>query len=242
MVKVGKAAVKIKNAVGKEVTKEVKNHPRRITLAIILLFTLLVAFVGALIQQNWISMLFIVIISILICVPMVIRRLSNIEIPFQLEVFSVLFIYATLFLGELNNYYAEFWWWDVLLHISSGLAFGIVGFIILYVLQRVEKIKASPKIVAIFSFCFALAIGALWEIIEFTIDRSFGLSLQSGKFFWASSQGNLADTMKDLIDDSIGGLFSAVMGYMYLKKNSGIVVKQMAKEFKKDNPRFFKKK
>jgi hypothetical protein len=45
--------------------------------------------------------------------------------------------------------------------------------------------------------------------------------------------------MKDLIADSIGALFSAIMGYLYLKIDSGIVVKSMVKEFKKDNPRFF---
>jgi len=52
----------------------------------------------------------------------------------------------------------------------------------------------------------------------------------------------LVDTMKDLIVASIGALFSAVMGYLYLKKDSGIVVKPMTKELKKDNPELFKNK
>ncbi|MFA6974323.1 MAG: hypothetical protein WC238_06380 [Parcubacteria group bacterium] len=233
------SALKLSRKMKNIVEKEIEKHPKRSTLMIILLFTLLVAFIGALIQKNWITMLFILIISILMCIPMVIGKLSKIDIPFPLEVFSVLFIYASLFLGELNHYYTTYWWWDVLLHMASGLAFGIIGFIILYVLSQVEKIQTSPKLVAIFSFSFALAIGALWEIVEFTIDRTLGTNMQSGSFFWTNLNGGLLDTMKDLIDDSIGALFSGIMGYLYLKKNSGIVVKPMAKEFKKDNPEIF---
>jgi uncharacterized membrane protein YjdF len=222
------------------VSKEIEKHPKRSTLTVILLFTLIVAFVGALIQQNWISMLFIFIIAILICLPMVAGKFFKVDIPLPLEVFSVLFIYASLFLGELKNYYTNFWWWDVLMHVSSGLAFGILGFFILYILYKTEKIKTSPKMIAMFSFVFALAIGALWEIVEFTLDNTFGTHMQSGSFYGAAIQNcGLIDTMKDLIDDSIGALFSAIMGYLYLKRNSGIVVKQMTKELKKDNPRLF---
>lgn len=185
-------------------------------------------------------MLFIVVIACLICLPMFIRRLSNIDIPFRLEVFAVLFVYTTLFLGELRNYYATYWWWDVLLHLASGMAFGIMGFLILYILYKVEKIKTSPKVVAMFSFAFALAIGVLWEIVEFTIYQTLG-SISNHSYMQTVVNGcGLVDTMKDLIDDSIGGLFSAVMGYLYLKKDTGIFVKSLAKEFKKDNPEFFK--
>jgi uncharacterized membrane protein YjdF len=173
---------------------------------------------------------------------MVIGKLARIEIPLPLEIFSVLFIYASLFLGELKNYYAAYWWWDVLLHMSSGLAFGIIGFIILYVIYKTEKIKASPKIIAMFSFAFALAIGALWEIVEFTIDSVFGPTSNHVFMQTVVNGCGLVDTMKDLIDDSIGALFSSIMGYLYLKNESGIVVKPLTKEFKKDNPRFFNRK
>lgn len=226
----------MENIVKKEIRKEVEKHPKRNILIFILLFTLFVAFIGALIQSNWVSMVFIVVIAALIFLPMAIGKLSHIDIPLNLEIFSVLFIYATLFLGELKNYYAEYWWWDVLLHTFSGIAFGIIGFFILYILYKTEKVQTSPKIIAMFSFAFALALGALWEIVEFSIDSNFGPISNN-----VLMQGSLSDTMKDLINDSIGALFSGVMGYFYLKRNSGIIVKQMTKELKKDNPKLFKK-
>src|SRR3989338_1264982 len=222
-----------KNVVEKEITK----HPRRSVLVIILLITLIVAFIGALMQQNWVSMIFILVIAALIFLPTVIGRLSKIDIPVALEIFAVLFIYATLFLGEVKDYYVKYPWWDTLWHTSSGLAFGILGFIILYVIYKSGKIKASTKIVAMFAFAFALAIGALWEIVEYTLDITLGTSMQT-----VVNGSGLADTMKDLIVDSLGALFSSIMGYFYLKRDSGIVVKQVTKEFKKDNPRLFRKK
>lgn len=217
------------NAVG----KEIKKHPKRSILTSVLLFTLLIALIEALRLQIWVSVLTIVVISALIFLPMIIGKWSKIDIPIVLEIFSVLFIYATLFLGELKNYYVKFWWWDILVHTSSALMFGLIGFIILYVLYKTGKIKTNPKTIAMFAFAFALSIGALWEIVEFSMDRYIGTTMQGN---------SLKDTMLDLIVDSLGALFSAVMGYLYLKNESGIVVKPVVKEFKKDNPKFFPKK
>lgn len=219
----------------KEIKRQLKKHPKRSTLTIILLFTLIVAFFGALQQYNWISMLFIIIISLLICVPMIIGRFSHLEIPIELEMFSVIFIYATLFLGELRDYYTSYWWWDIMLHSGSGLAFGIIGFIILYILYKTEKIKTNPKTIAMFSFAFALALGALWEIFEFIIDLTFGPISNN-----VPMQGSLKDTMEDLIVDSLGALISSLMGYLYIKKESGIV-NPLMNEFKKSNPMLFEK-
>ena len=220
----------------KDIKTEIGKTPKINILTLILLFTLLLSLIGGIIRQNWALIIFTLIIAVLICLPKFIENWSNVAIPDTLEVYIILFLYATLFLGELKNYYAKYWWWDTAIHTSSGLAFGAIGFIILYVLYKTEKIKASPKIVAMFSFTFGLAIGALWEIVEFTIDSTFG-PVSNNRLM----QGGLADTMKDLIVDSIGALFAAVMGYLYLKRESGIVVKPMIKEFKKDNPRLFKK-
>jgi len=221
--------------------KEIKKYPTRSVITFILLLTLAVAFVGALKQYNWLSVFEIIAISILICLPMVIGKLSKIDIPLPFWILAVAFIYASLFLGEVKNYYAAYWWWDVLLHAAAGLGFGIIGFVILYMIYKTGKIKTSPKMVAVFSFAFALTIGTLWEIVEFAIDNTLGF-ISNGVPMQSLVNGcGLVDTMKDLILDSAGALFSSIMGYLYLTKDSGIVVKPLMKEFKKGNPRLFKK-
>jgi uncharacterized membrane protein YjdF len=232
----------MENAVKKGIKKEIKIHPKRSVLTAILLFTLVVAFIEASRQYNWISMLLIVAISVLICLPMIVGKLSKIDIPLPLGIFAILFIYAATFLGEFKNYYVKFWWWDILLHTSAGIALGIIGFLILYMIYKAGKIQTSPKMIAMFSFAFALSIGVLWEIFEFAVDQIWGPISNNAAMQTVVNGCGLIDTMKDLIADSIGALFSAIMGYLYLKKESGVVVKPMAKEFKKDNPRLFKKK
>ena len=52
-----------------------------------------------------------------------------------------------------------------------------------------------------------MAIGATWEIFEFTMDKLFGLSMQ---------KSGLDDTMYDLIVDTFGALSAAAAGYYYL--------------------------
>lgn len=218
----------------KNIKTEIGKTPKIAILTFILLFTLLISLGGAIILRNWALVILTIVIAVLISLPKFIEKWSNIAIPDVLEAYTIIFLYATLFLGELKNYYATYWWWDILLHTSSALAFGIIGFIILYVLYKSEKVKTSPKTIAMFSFAFALAMGALWEIAEFGIDTAFHTTRMQG--------GSLTDTMGDLIVDSLGALFSAVMGYLYLKREAGIVVEPMMKEFKKDNPKIFKKK
>ena len=142
-------------------------------------------------------------------------------------------MYASLFLGEIKSYYTLFWWWDIILHIGSGIAFGFIGFLILYVLYKGDKIKAKPSTIAIFSFSFGLAIGALWEIFEFAIDNILRTNLQ---------KSGLVDTMWDLIVDGFGALIASIIGYFYIKKEKKGLFNKLVKEFKKENPKLFRKK
>ena len=74
-------------------------------------------------------------------------------------------------------------------------------------LYRGEKIEAHPKILALLAFLIAIAIGAIWEIFEFTMDQAFGFNMQ---------KNGLHDTMWDLIVDAIGGAIASFAGYFYI--------------------------
>jgi uncharacterized membrane protein YjdF len=80
----------------------------------------------------------------------------------------------------------------------------------------------SPLFVAVFAFCFAVSIGALWEIYEYTFDGMLGLNMQ--KFMLEDGtqligREALSDTMKDIITDVSGAAVVAVLGYLAMKKN-----------------------
>ena len=50
-----------------------------------------------------------------------------VRIPAEFELLAILFVFASLFLGEFRSFYERFWWWDVLLHATSGLLLGACG-------------------------------------------------------------------------------------------------------------------
>ena len=97
-----------------------------------------------------------------------------------------------------------------------------------------------PGFIAFFAFMFALGMGALWEIFEFSMDKIFGMNMQKPMF---GDYSGLTDTMYDLIVDAIGALFISVLGYGYLKKaKAKSFLERWIWSFIVKNPRLFIKK
>ena len=186
-------------------------------------------------EHRWLIAFLVAGILILTLLPTALGKRFAVYIPPEFELLAILFIFATLFLGEVRGYYIKFWWWDVLMHAGSGFLFGIMGFLLVYVLNQEEKIQLhmKPAFVALFSFVFAIAIGSMWEIFEYSMDSLFGLNMQ---------KSGLVDTMWDLIVDAVGALVIAVLGYWYMQRGSEYFVEKWIAKFIEGNPRLFRKK
>ncbi|MEK6891292.1 MAG: hypothetical protein AABX03_04100 [Nanoarchaeota archaeon] len=192
--------------------------------------TLIIAIVSSILSQNWWILLTTILAFIMTFLPYIFEISYKINLPLEFEILTVVFIYASMFLGTVNNYYEIFWWWDLLLHAGSAIALGLFGFTILYVLHRANRLNAKPFLIAIFAFSFALAVGGLWEIFEFIIDQTLGWNMQGS---------GLRDTMGDLIVDSIGAFIASLLGYLYLKKRDFFILGRVMKRFIKQNPKLF---
>ena len=140
--------------------------------------------------------------------PAIIERNFRIVLPAEIELAVLLFVYVALFLGNVRDYYEKFWWWDHIMHTAAGVVLGFFGFMILYELYVHNNIKMSPLLLSFLAFTFALAMGALWEVFEFTADKMTGSNLQKSN----------DDTMWDLIADSVGAVSVSIAGYFYVKK------------------------
>ena len=149
--------------------------------------------------------------------PELLRRQLPVEIPSELQIAAILFVFATLFLGEVRHYYERIWWWDLALHGTAGLLMGLLGFIIVFVLNESTTVplRMRPGFVALFAFAFALAIGNIWEIFEFAMDRSFGLTMQKQT---AADPSGLTDTMGDLIVNLAGAAIVSLVGWRYVSR------------------------
>ena len=100
--------------------------------------------------------------------PLVLNRTFNVFIPPEFEVLAVVFVFAAVFLGEVQGYYVRFWWWDVVLHTGSGFLLGIIGFVVLFLLNQTDRIPTGmkPSFLCFFAVTFAVTLGVVWEIFE----------------------------------------------------------------------------
>ncbi len=182
-------------------------------------------------------------------IPSIANKKFKLKIPMYLRVVLVIFIYLAVFLGEVQNYYYKIPFWDTILHTFSGFIFAIISLSIINLLNDNKSIhmQLSPVFVALFAFCFAVALGALWEIIEFSMDSLLGLNSQkfipelpalfNGGSSFAPLAGTeaeiaeffrqpvgykyaLMDTMEDIIVDCIGALIASILDYIILKYQS----------------------
>ena len=200
--------------------KLTKTNRIKLIISHFISLTLILAIGFALYRKNWLNVFVITGILFLTYLPAIIRKNHFVYLPVELDFIVMLFVYASLFLGEVHAYYIKFWWWDLLLHTSSGILFGFAGFFLVYILNKEKKVNLhlNPFFIALFSFALANMIGVIWEIFEFSLDYVIGLNMQ---------KSGLVDTMGDLIVNSIGSLFVAILGFFYSKKEHSFFEKMI---------------
>ncbi|NLV35236.1 MAG: hypothetical protein GXY17_00975 [Clostridiaceae bacterium] len=169
--------------------------------------------------------------------PGIISRRFSIQIPSNMYIMFVLFLYCAIYLGEVQSFYYQIEHWDALLHGFSGAMLGALGFSVITLFNKSERVPIylSPAFVALFSFCFAIMLGVLWEIYEYVVDGLLGLNMQ--KFALADGKqlvgrDALSNTMKDFIFNTIGALFMSIAGYISLKYEKGWIDKLLIKKIR----------
>lgn len=169
--------------------------------------------------------------------PSILEKKWKFEIPSIMEILYVIFLYCAIILGEVRNFYYTFPHWDTILHIFSGGMLGALGFSVVSIMNKSKRwhLNLSPSFVAFFAFCFAVTLGVVWEIYEFSFDGLLGLNMQ--KFALEDGTeliGRLAvkDTMKDLIVDALGAVTVSLIGFISLKYKKGWLKKIIIHNYK----------
>lgn len=226
----------------KNLFSDIQNRELRIHRIFIwvLLAILFVEWLLLLLDQSWLSLFLVTLIIITVFSPILFRRQLQMEIPVELHFTAVIFVFASFYLGEIQDFYHRVWWWDIALHTSAGFLMGILGFILVFVLNESKRVHVNltPGFIAFFAFTFALAIGSIWEIFEFAMDQLFGMNMQKEML---DDPSGLTDTMWDIIVNALGAFFITFAGYGYLKTEKSFFVKDWIRSFIEKNPDWFKK-
>jgi hypothetical protein len=221
--------------------KHAADLPTHVHLGILVILQVIMAVELMLLfyERQWINAFLVIAIMAIILSPAALGRRFRVHIPPEFQVLPIVFVFAALFLGEIQSYYVRIWWWDIALHTSSGLLTGILGFLLVYVLNESEHIDVHmrPRFVALFAFLFAVTVGTLWEIFEFIMDQSFGANMQKSMF---GDPSGLTDTMWDMIVNALGALVISVLGWWYMRQRERSFIEAWIRKFIRANPRLFR--
>ena len=146
---------------------------------------------------------------------LVAARLANLP-----RVYDLALIVALTFTqaGEAAGLYDAIDWYDRLVHVVVPMLTSQVIYLCLARLdvlpdpqQHTTRHHEAGMLVV--TFAIGLAVGALWEVFEFTSDGVFGSEL---------SEGN-ADTVGDLVADATGSLLGGVLMVLWAERSWGSV-------------------
>lgn len=143
-------------------------------------------------------------------IPYIVERRFCLVIPWWLTFLIVLSLYIHL-AGEYYSWYLIFSpYYDKFAHTISGITVGLLGFTVVLLIDRYTENNFNRPLIIFMIFMFTMAFGAIWEIIEFSMDTFFGGRMQHGN----------TDTMLDMIFVMIGAIVVAALGNFYLRKKS----------------------
>ena len=143
--------------------------------------------------------------------PLYLKAVHDVYVPAVFMYVTIVFIFSSVFFGQFGGLYDRWHWYDSFLHFISALAFGLAGFLLLFVFYVHNKLRLPKSIILFFTFFFCLGVGALWEIIEYGIDNVFGTNMQVN---------SLDDTMIDLMLNGLGAVVAVTFCYIYMSRTS----------------------
>ncbi len=160
--------------------RHVENKKVVYTIYFVLRLSVVAMLVAQVFNGNFENVLLCVLTLVLFMLPSAFERRLHIDLPDTLEIIILLFIYAAEILGEIQSYYTQFRHWDTMLHTMNGFLCAAIGFALVDILNREEKVSLSlsPFFMAVTAFCFSMTIGVLWEFFEFAMDRWFLFDMQ----------------------------------------------------------------
>ncbi|MEG1585107.1 MAG: hypothetical protein RR361_08650 [Anaerovorax sp.] len=170
----------------------IKISKSRIIVYLILRMAVIAVMVAQIFNHSWDNVFTCVLTLVLFMVPSIIERRLDIDLPNTLEIIILCFIFSAEILGEIQEYYVLFAQWDDMLHTINGFLCAAIGFSLVDILNRHEKIRfnLSPVFVAMVAFCFSMTIGVLWEFFECCMDMFMGKDMQ--KDTWLTAINSVA--------------------------------------------------
>ena len=135
---------------------EIKAHPVLFTVYVVLRILVVAVLVLQLLNREYYDVFLCSLTLVLFLIPSFVERRLHIDVPNTLEVIILLFIFSAEILGEIQEYYLIFPFWDTMLHTINGFLMAAIGIAMVDILNRSRRfrVRLSPVFVAVVAFCF----------------------------------------------------------------------------------------
>ena len=121
---------------------------------------------------------------------------------------SLIFILAFHFLAGFLSWYHAIWWLDIPMHLIGGAWVASLFFYLFNNCWKILPPKGRFFPTLILCLGFVALVGVLWEFYEYLADVFIN---KTHPFFIVNDTKLLFDTLKDILNDLIGGVFVAII-------------------------------
>lgn len=201
-----------------------KKMSRGLKITYIILGTLVMfSLVRAIMLGNYENAFLCLLVFVMFSIPSFVKRKFHLDIPNVLEILVLVYIFAAEILGEIASFFVNISFWDTMLHTTWGFICAALGFCLIDVLNRDDKIKftVSPFYVSASAFCFSMTVGVFWEFFEFGMDRFFGKDMQKDTIINSfnstlldPTKSNIPIKVSGITDTAVNGTSLGINGYL----------------------------
>ena len=205
------------------VRRQAKEHPKLTATYFVLRLLVLAVMVLEALKGNYYNVFLCGLTLVLFLIPTFVEHRLHIDVPNTLEVIILLFIFSAEILGEIQEYYLIFPFWDTMLHTMNGFLMAAIGVAMVDILNRSDKFKVrlSPAFVALVAFCFSMTTGVVWEFFEYAMDCFIGMDMQKDTVVHAihsvtldPTRTNQVVTISGITDTAVNGESLGLGGYL----------------------------
>ena len=201
---------------------EMRQHKVKAGVYIVMRLILALLIISGILNGKWENVMTCALTLGLLTLPLFVDRKLSVALPSVLEIIVVLFVFAANVMGELGAFYEKIPIWDSILHAVNGFICAGVGFGLTDILNRSKRVKMSlsPMFVCLFSFCFSMTVGVVWEFFEFGADIFFGKDMQKDTVVTAIHSGlisgkpNVIMHIRDITSTVVNGENLGINGYL----------------------------
>ena len=136
----------------------------------------------------------IIICMALVSLPLIFEKTLGIKISTPIYVVTIIYACGNI-IGTIFTLFGRTIWFDKLMHGFAGFIFAAIGYY--HLSYRKDQMTLLNR--NIFAFSFSVTASVIWEMVEFTVDRTLNLDMQMDMFIKDINTHLISDNLRKVV-------------------------------------------